>query len=478
MLKVDSMTTLRHAKIMPTLGPSSWDEEKIEELVKAGAAAFRLNFSHADAERHRQTAANVRAVAKKLGRHIPILQDLQGPKIRVGAMAEPIMLNVGQSLSLDSDETPGTAARVSLPHPEILKSLQEGDTVSINDGVIRLRITKVYDGTKVDGVVEAAGMLSSRKGVNVPGRELPLKALTKKDLADLEVGKDIGVDWVALSFVQKAADIEEARQLIGNKALIMAKIETQAAVKNLEAIVAVSDGIMIARGDLGVELPAEDVPPLQRRMIGLCRAACKPVVVATQMLESMIQNPVPTRAEASDVATAAYEGADCVMLSAESASGKYPVEAVAVMARIISKVEESASWEAHLDVHAPARVDRAVRDATCMSACQMATKLGAASVVSFTETGDTTLRVARWRPAMPIVCLTPSDRVARQLSLVWGVYPIVVDRVKGTDEMVEASVSNVKKAGLVKAGERIVIAAGVPFGQPGNTNLIRVVDVE
>ena len=470
------MTTLRHAKIMPTLGPSSWDEDKIEALVLAGAGAFRLNFSHGDADRHRKTAASIRAVAAKLKRHIPILQDLQGPKIRIGNMSEAVQLHVGQHFELDSDSTPGTFERVSLPHADILAALQVGDSIYLNDGVIRLRITAVHKG-KVETVVEAAGLLSSQKGVNVPGRELPLETLTPKDLADLEIGKEIDVDWVALSFVQKASDIEEARKLIGPRALIMAKIETHAAVTNLEAIVQASDAIMIARGDLGVELPAEDVPPLQRRMIGLCRAACKPVVVATQMLESMIQNPVPTRAEASDVATAAYEGADCLMLSAESASGKYPVEAVSVMARIIAKVELSGSWEAHLDVHAPMRADRAVRDATCMSACQMATKLNAACVVGFTETGDTAIRLSRWRPGMPVVCLTPHASVARRLALVWGVFPIVMAEVHNTDEMVDAAVASVRKAGLVESGQRMVIAAGVPFGIPGNTNLVRVVEV-
>lgn len=470
------MLNLRHAKIMPTLGPSSWDEDKIEALVKAGAAAFRLNFSHGDAERHKMTAAAIRRVAAKLERHIPILQDLQGPKIRVGAMAEPVQLNVGDKFVLDADITAGTSSRVELPHPEILASLAVGDQVSLNDGVIRLRVLAVAD-KRVDTVVEAGGLLSSRKGVNVPGRELPLECLTPKDLADLEVGKEIDVDWVALSFVQKAEDILEARKLIGSRALVMSKIETQAAITNLEAIIAVSDAIMIARGDLGVELPAEDVPPLQRKMIGLCRKAGKPVVVATQMLESMIQNPVPTRAEASDVATAAYEGADCLMLSAESASGNHPIEAVAVMARIIAKVEESGSWEAHIDLHAPVEGEGAVRDATCRSATHMADSLDAACLVGFTETGSTTLRLARWRPKVPVVCLTPHPHVARRMALVWGVVPLLAPPVSATDEMVGCAEAAAKLAGLVTKGQRMVITAGVPFGKVGSTNLVRVVEV-
>lgn len=460
----------RRARIMPTLGPSSWDEATIEALARAGANAFRLNFSHGDAPRHRETYANIRRVAAKLGRHIPILQDLQGPKIRVGAMAEAVLLEVGQPFLLDSDPTPGDATRVQLPHPEILATLRAGDTVALNDGVIRLEIKEVGEG-KVAGVVKSAGLLSSRKGVNVPGRELPMDVLTPKDRADLEVGLDMGVDWVALSFVQTAADVKAARELIGGRAMLMAKVETQAAVANLAEIIEASDAIMIARGDLGVELPTEEVPPLQRRMLAMGRAAGKPVVVATQMLESMIQNPTPTRAEASDVATAAYEQADCLMLSAESASGKYPIEAVSVMSRIIARAEASRT-----QAREPACAEGALHpsDALTHAATQLAEDIGAACIVAFTEMGGTAVRVGRWRPNLPILCLTPHEVTARQVSLVWGTTPTIAPAVDNTDKMVEAAIAAARTSGLAGAGQSIVIVAGIPFGQKGTTNLIRV----
>jgi pyruvate kinase len=463
----------RRARIMPTLGPSSWDEANIEALVRAGANAFRLNFSHGDATRHRQTYANIRKVADKLGRHIPILQDLQGPKIRVGAMAEAVTLETGKPFLLDNDPTPGDVNRVELPHPEILASLRVGDIVALNDGVIRVEIMEVANG-KAAGVVRASGLLSSRKGVNVPGRELPMTALTPKDLADLQVGLDMGVDWVALSFVQTAADIKAARDLIGDKAMLMAKIETQAAVANLVEILAAADGIMIARGDLGVELPPEEVPPLQRRMLAMGRAVGKPVVVATQMLESMIQNPTPTRAEASDVATAAYEQADCLMLSAESASGKYPIEAVSVMSRIIARSESTRPERQQLSCE-PGLLRAS--DALSHAATQLAEEVGAACIVAFSEMGGTTIRVARWRPSLPILCLTPHAATARRVSLVWGITPHIAPGVSNTDEMVAAAIAAARTSGLANAGQSIVIVAGIPFGQKGTTNLIRVATV-
>ncbi|MCP5405838.1 MAG: pyruvate kinase [Pseudomonadaceae bacterium] len=466
------MTAFRHTKIMPTLGPSSWDEATIEALVQAGAAAFRLNFSHGNADRHRETFANIKSVAAKLGRHIPILQDLQGPKIRIGTMAEPVELKVGDVFTLDDNTEAGSASRVCLPHADILAALRAGDTISLNDGVIRMSVTEAGTGFATCAV-QAGGLLSSCKGVNVPGRELPLNVLTEKDLADLQVGLEMGVDWVALSFVQKAEDIAEARRIIGDKALIMSKIETQAAIRNLEGIIAASDAIMIARGDLGVELPPEDVPPLQRQMISLCRAMGKPAVVATQMLESMIQNPVPTRAEASDVAAAAYEGVDAVMLSAESASGKHPVAAVEVMARIVAKAEASSGW----NMRAPEPEAGNVADATCHAACTTAASIGAACVVAFTETGGTVLRMARNRPSQPIICLTPHNKVARQMALLWGVHTVVCPDVQGTDDMVQKAVAAVKTTGLAHTGECIVITAGVPFGKAGTTNMMRVAGV-
>ncbi|MFZ2620222.1 MAG: pyruvate kinase [Alphaproteobacteria bacterium] len=467
---------MRFTKIMPTLGPSSWDTSTIEALALAGAAAFRLNFSHGDLPRHQQTYASIRQVAEKLNRPIAILQDLQGPKIRIGSMEGKVEMVVGQPFMLDSNPATGDVTRVHLPHPEILAALQVGDVVSLNDGVIRLRVTS-RTATAVSTVVEAGGSLSSRKGVNVPGRTLPMSALTEKDRVDLQAGLAMGVDWVALSFVQTGADVREAREIIGTKAMIMSKIETQAAVNNLAEIVAESDAIMIARGDLGVELPPEDVPPLQRQMIAMCRAAGKPVVVATQMLESMITNPVPTRAEASDVATAAYEQVDCVMLSAESASGAHPVAAVEVMARIVEKAEQSDVYGSADDAmlaFMDAEDALSVKDATCEAAAMMAASLPIAALVAFTETGGTALRLSRYRPLLPVVCLTPHALVARQMTLTWGVTSIVSPAVNNTEEMTEAAKAAVQTLGMASTGEHIVIAAGVPFKQAGSTNLLRV----
>ena len=471
---------MRFTKIMPTLGPSSWDESVIEQLVLAGANAFRLNFSHADAARHTQTAANVRAVAKRLNRHIPILQDLQGPKLRIGQMQQGVVIQVGQSFTLDNNTAePGDATRAPLPHPEILAALQVGDTVSLNDGVLRLKVLEKPSADKAITQVLAGGILSSNKGLNVPGRTLPVSALTPKDLRDIEVGKAIDVDYVALSFVQTAEDIIAARQLITPGTRIMAKIETQAAIHNLNAIIAVADAIMIARGDLGVELPAEAVPPLQRQIITAARAAGKPVVVATQMLESMITNPVPTRAEASDVATATYAGADCLMLSAESASGQHPIEAVAVMRRCIESAEGSDLWLPQGTTTPLADSATApLSSTTCCAAASLAQAVEAAALVGFTETGNTARQLARTRTPVPQIGLTPHAKVARQLMFVWGVQGVVAPITVATpDDMVQAATQVAKSTGLAQQGQRLVIAAGMPFGQSGTTNLIRVAEV-
>ncbi|MCA3244035.1 MAG: pyruvate kinase [Alphaproteobacteria bacterium] len=465
----------RFTKIMPTLGPSSWDEATIEQLILAGANAFRLNFSHADAARHRQTAANVRAVAARLGRHIPLLQDLQGPKLRIGQMQQGVVLQVGQTFMLDLNPTPGDSARAPLPHPEILAALQVGDTVSLNDGVLRLVVVATAAGV-VTTTVTAGGILSSHKGLNAPGRRLPVAALTDKDLADLVVGRALGVDYVALSFVQTAEDLHQARPHLAPGCRLMAKIETQAAIQNLEAIIAASDAVMIARGDLGVELPPEEVPPLQRTILAKARESGKPAVVATQMLESMIESPVPTRAEASDVATATYAGADCLMLSAESASGKHPVEAVAVMARIIARAEASELWhpQGNGGPLNPAQ-GLTASCATSTAAATLAQQLHASAMVGFTETGATSLNLARTRTPVPQIGLTPHAQVARQLMLVWGVMGTVCPPVHDTDSMVQAATQAAQTAGLLGPAERMVITAGIPFGASGTTNLIRVV---
>lgn len=469
------LPTRRMAKILATLGPSSTSREQIAAIVEAGANAFRLNFSHGKLEDHAERVANVRAISAETGKQLPLLADLQGPKIRVGEMAEPVQLVRGAKLVLDLDKTPGNAERVSLPHPEILASLMVGDSVLVNDGVIGLRVTEVAEQRVVTQVI-SAGMLSSRKGVNVPGRTLPMSAMTPKDIIDLEGALGLGVDWIALSFVQTAQDVIECKERVAGRAKVMAKIETQAAIDNLAEILAEADGLMVARGDLGVELPTEDVPPLQKRMIDMGRRAGKPVVVATQMLESMISNPRPTRAEANDVASAAYDGSDCLMLSAESASGAYPVEAIEVMARIIRKIEHSSLWRAGLDARLPA-CEVTSADAVALAASDMAATLGAAALVAFTETGRSIQRLVRRRASAPVVVLTPHEKIARQIELNWGVTGLVCPTVTDPEDMVAKAKQQAQAAGLVHAGDKVVIMAGVPFGQTGSTNMVRVVEV-
>ncbi|MDD9912800.1 MAG: pyruvate kinase [Alphaproteobacteria bacterium] len=472
---------MRHAKILATLGPSSWHEDGIRTLIRAGVNGFRLNFSHGEHARHLQTAQLVRQVAKEESIAIALLQDLQGPKIRVGDMLEPVSLNKGDTLVLDDDPTPGTAERVCLPHPDILAMLQVGDVLFVNDGLLRLEVT-ACSSTQATCTVLNNAVLSSRKGINIPGRDLPCTALMDKDKKDLQFGLlDIEPDWIALSFVQRATDIAEARDLIKQyrpdaHVKLMAKIETAAAIDNIESIIEATDGIMIARGDLGVELPPEEIPPIQKKIIRLCRKAGKPVVVATQMLESMIQNPTPTRAEVTDIANATYEGADCLMLSAESAAGKYPAEAVEVMAKTIARVEKSSAWGPLVDARMPSPQPE-VRDAITAAACHTAETIQAAAIVTFTETGGTALRVSRWRPSHPVYCLTPYPHIAQQLGIVWGVKACYSPHATSEDHMVQLTQETAQKNGLTADDGQLVVTAGVPFGQSGTTNILRVVDV-
>ncbi len=472
--KTPSLAPRRKTKILATLGPSTTSEEQIAAIVAAGANAFRLNFSHGNLEDHAGRLNNVRKVSAATGKQLPVLADLQGPKIRIGEMNEPVQLVKGELIKLDSDKTPGDKTRVCLPHREILESLLPGDTVLVNDGVIGLKVEEAGDGYVVTSVV-TPGILSSRKGVNVPGRTLPMSALTPKDLIDLEGALGLGVDWIALSFVQTAEDVAECKAKVNGRARVMAKIETQAAIDNLEAILEQADGLMVARGDLGVELPTEDVPPLQKKMLDLGRKAGKPVVVATQMLESMISNPRPTRAEANDVANAAYDGADCVMLSAESASGAYPIEAVEVMSRIISKIEGSERWRTELDAHQPA-CDGSTSDAVALAARDMAVALDATTIVTFTETGNSTKRMSRRRTDATIIALTPHQQVARQVELSWGAYGLVCPTVTTPEDMVAKASKQAIDAGFASKGDKVVVMAGIPFGQAGSTNMVRVVE--
>ncbi|EEG07976.1 pyruvate kinase [Pseudogulbenkiania ferrooxidans] len=468
------MRRQRRARILATLGPASSTLERIRTLAEAGADVFRLNFSHGSHEDHAARLRLIREVEQELGRPIGVLLDLQGPKLRIGRMAGgKALLEPGARFRLDLDPAEGDAGRATLPHPEIFAALEVGTELLLDDGKLRLRV-EAFGPDFADTTVLVGGTLSDRKGVNVPGVVLPISPLTAKDRADLAFGLELGVDWVALSFVQRPEDIAEARALIGDQAWIMAKLEKPAAIEHLEEIVALADGVMVARGDLGVELPPQQVPVLQRRIVRAARAAGRPVVVATQMLESMIVAPVPTRAEASDVATAVYEGADAVMLSAESASGQYPVEAVAIMDRIIAEVEHDPAWRHELAAgHTPARPN--TPDAICCALRRVAELLQPAATVAFTSSGFSALRASRERPVAPILALTPQLATARRLALVWGVHPVPFDEVQDVGEMIAHASDAALREQVAAPGDTVVVIAGIPFGQRGSTNLLHVV---
>jgi len=463
----------RHAKILATLGPASNSATMIRELIIAGANGFRLNFSHGDHALHRKTYAQVREISAELGVHVTILQDLQGPKIRLGEVEPDTTLTTNQPFELDCTNQVGTSQRAPLPHPDILAALKPGHRVFINDGLVKLQVTAAT-ANKVTCTVLAGGIISSRKGVNLPDVELPVSALSSKDKEDLKLGLELGVDWVALSFVQRPEDIIEAQNIINGQARIMAKIELPTALKKLEEITQLADGIMVARGDLGVEIPLPEVPAIQKKIIRLCRDAGKPVVVATQMLESMITNASPTRAEVSDVANATYEGADTLMLSAESAAGNYPAEAVQMMQDIITRVEASSAWGPLMDARVPTPTPN-TQDALTSAACNTANTIKAEAIITFTQSGSTALRVARWRPNQPILALTSTPEIAHQMGLLWGTTAEAVNVPTNADEMVDMAKSSALKAGLTRGP--LVVLAGLPFGQTGSTNLLRVIDL-
>ena len=471
------MRRTRNAKIVATLGPATSDEATIRALFERGVDVFRLNFSHGTQSDHAQRLETIRALEREFGRPIGVLLDLQGPKLRLGTFTGGrALLEVGAGFRLDMDKTAGDTRRAPLMHPEIFAALQQGTELLLDDGKLRLRVDR-HGADFAETTVLVGGPISDRKGVNVPSVVLPISPLTPKDRDDLAFGLGMGVDWVALSFVQRPEDIEEAREIIGDRAWIMAKLEKPAAIERLEGIVALCDGLMVARGDLGVELPPEGVPEMQRAIIHACRRAGKPVVVATQMLESMIGSPVPTRAEVSDVATAVYEGADAVMLSAESASGRYPLEAVGMMDRIVARVESSLSYRAGLEAspHEAARATTA--DAVCASLRQVAAILSPAATVTYTASGFSALRAARERPAVPILSLTPSISTARRLALAWGVHAVCIDDVHDVDEMIERAGRTAQAEGFARAGDDVAVIAGLPFGRSGTTNLLHVLRV-
>lgn len=463
----------RCAKIVATLGPASSAKERIRELADAGADVFRFNFSHGSHEDHAARFAAVREVEQERDRPIGTIMDLQGPKLRVGSFAMGrVGLTRGEPFRLDLDPSPGDQQRACLPHPEIFAVLQPGQDLLLDDGRIRLRVERCGEDF-AETVVVTGGGLSDRKGVNVPNAVLPISAMTEKDRKDLSFGVELGFDWVALSFVQRPEDIAEARRLVAGRAAILAKIEKPSAIERLDEIIELTDAVMVARGDLGVELPPELVPGLQKRIVRKCRDLGKPVVVATQMLESMIHSPAPTRAEASDVATAVYDGADAVMLSAESAAGEYPVEAVAIMDRIIASVERDDLYRSYVDAY-QAQAERTSADAITFAAEQVAHTLQAAVIVTYTTSGATTLRAARERPDRPILGLITRMVTARKLALAWGVHPVHTADAQDLDEMVAKARQFARAEGFAQPGESIVITAGLPFGTPGATNLLRV----
>lgn len=467
----------RNAKIIATLGPGRSSEEDIAELIEAGADVFRLNFSHGVHDDHRRRYDIIRGLEAKVGRPIGILMDLQGPKLRVGKFENgSIQLKKGQPFRLVLEEVQGNETVATLPHPEIFAALRPEMDLLLDDGKIRLRVDKAGKDFAETEVV-TGGKLSNNKGVNVPSAILELSAMTAKDRIDLEVGLDMGVDWIALSFVQRPSDLEEIKKIVNGRAGVMAKLEKPSAIEHLHGIVELADAIMVARGDLGVELPPEDVPVQQKRIINACRIAGKPVVVATQMLESMITAPTPTRAEASDVATAIYDGSDAVMLSAETAVGEYPVESITIMDRIINRVERDRLY--HKMTEAARSVPEATAaDAISAAARQSAETISAQAIVSFSSTGSTTLRIARERPSVPILGLTPNLDVARRLVLAWGVHSIRTKDVENFADMMGKSVRIAKRLEFAQAGEDIVIVAGIPFGIPGGTNILHIAKVD
>ena len=464
----------RKVRILATLGPASASPEMIAKLFVAGADAFRINMSHGSHEDKTVIVSHIRALEKEYGHATTILFDLQGPKLRVGKFeGGRVELKTGSTFILDRDPAPGNAKRVELPHHELFLALEKGARLLLDDGKLVLRCTKVAP-EKITTRVEVGGPLSNNKGLNVPDVVVPLAALTEKDRTDLTFALDQGADWIALSFVQRPDDVAEARRLIGGKAALLVKIEKPSAVERLEEIIELADAVMVARGDLGVELPPERVPPLQKYIVEVSRRMGRPVVVATQMLESMITSPSPTRAEVSDVATAIYDGADAVMLSAESAAGAWPEEAVAMMDRIAQSVESDPSY--HARVHfTETRPDATTADALSEAARSISDAVSVAATICFTLSGSTARRLARERPTVPLLVLTPRLATARRLGILWGAHAVRTKDVASFEEMVGKSKRMALRHGVGKAGDRLVLMAGVPFGVPGSTNVLHVV---
>jgi pyruvate kinase len=469
------MRRLRRCKIVATLGPATASPATVSAMFHAGADLFRINMSHATHDPLRTQVGMIRALQEQCGRPIGILIDLQGPKLRIGTFKDRVVtVAKNHAFVFDSNPAPGDQNRVWLPHPEILSSLKPGHAILIDDGKVRLHVVEA-SGARAIAITDVAGKISDRKGVSLPNTKIPVSSITEKDRADLEAALDAGVDWIAVSFVQRPEDVVEVKKLVLGHALVMSKIEKPLAISRLDEILEISDGLMVARGDLGVEMPLEKVPGLQKHINRAARRLGKPVVVATQMLESMITAPVPTRAEVSDVATAVFEGADAVMLSAESAVGLYPLEAVATMNKIAEEVERDVYFRSIINAQrAPLETTKADAIAIAVAARNLAETLDLKAIVAWTSSGATAFRIARERPKAPVLALTPNRDTASRLALVWGVHAVVTKDAHDIDDMSRRACKLAEREGFAKTGERIIVVAGVPFGTLGATNMVRI----
>ena len=472
---------MRRTKIVCTIGPASSSYELIESLIKKGMDVARLNFSHGSYEEHSLVAEYIHQASSKLGKPVAILQDLGGPKIRTGLIQkEPVILKEGSIFTLTTRNIPGNEKEVSITYPSLPQKVKKGQTILLADGSLELRVEDITS-TDIKCRVVTGGQLTSHKGINLPDSSPEISALTEKDQKDLLFGIEHKFDFIGISFVREAEDILRVRKILKEKRAeeisLIAKIEKREALKNIDDIIRVADGIMVARGDLGVEIPLQQVPLVQKEIIKKCNLLGKPVITATQMLESMIENPRPTRAEVTDIANAIFDGTDAIMLSEETAIGKYPLEAVTIMDKIAVETEKALDYEKTLEERALS-VKPTIPDAISHATCQVAQDLKVAAIVTFTFSGSTARMVARYRPRVPIIARSPKKSTVRKLTLSWGVYPLQSPEIKDTDDMIRKAKRTALKTGLVKRGDKIVITAGIPFGIAGTTNLIKVETVD
>jgi len=468
---------MRKTKIVCTIGPASESLENTKKLILAGMNVARLNFSHGDFEEHGNRIKNIRQACRELGKTVAILLDTKGPEIRLGNLAEePIELVAGEFVTLTTENILGDRHRIPVTYSDLPRDVKAGDTILLDDGLIGLKVVEIQ-GTEIKCEIQNSGPIKSKKGVNVPGVAISLPGITEKDANDILFGIEQGIDFIAASFVRRASDVLEIRELLerhnASHIQIIAKIENRQGVDNLDEILEVADGLMVARGDLGVEIPVEEVPLVQKMMIEKCNRAGKPVITATQMLDSMQRNPRPTRAEASDVANAIFDGTDAIMLSGETAAGKYPVESVMTMARIAERAEAALEYREIFLRQASAQ-QTTVTEAISQAVANSALDLDADAIITSTESGYTARMVSKYRPKAPIIAVTPVEHVMRSLQLVWGVIPVLGKPAKTTDEMFDIAVNGAVESGLVKLGDTVVITAGVPVGRSGSTNLIKI----